>query len=136
MTRLIRIVVTVLGVAAVAWLVTMPMRRGELADKPIYADLQGIEMARRSVALSEPVFIPGKSAAGGVFGIPADEPDFPNAWIAASVAKADGSIYAVMPQPEHLHVTCNQVETVVLKAKAGESVAPSVRSFLEGHCTR
>jgi hypothetical protein len=107
---------------------------GELADKSIYADLQGIELARRSVKLSSPVFVLERSDVGGVLGFPTDDAQFPNAWIATGVAKSDGSIYAVMPRTSRIRATCSQVEAVMTEA-ASTKIADPVRNYLLNNCS-
>jgi hypothetical protein len=108
--------------------------RGELADKPIYAALQGIELARRSEKLSAPMYIFDSSDVGGVFGLLTDDVQFPNAWIAASVTKSDGSIYMVIPRAAHIRATCSQVKAVMLEA-TGQKIAEPVRKYLFKNCS-
>lgn len=123
-----------LVVALIGWALFSVLPRGELADKPIYAALQGIELARRSETLSAPVFISGSPEVGGVFGFLTDDVQFPNAWTAASVTKSDGSIYAVIPRTAHIRATCSQVKAVMMQA-AGQKVAEPVRTYLLKNCS-
>jgi hypothetical protein len=123
-----------LVVALIGWILFSVLGRGELADKPIYAALQGIELARRSEKLSAPVFILGSAEVGGVFGFLTDDVQFPNAWIAASITKSDGSIYAVIPRTAHIRATCSQVKAVMMEA-AGQKIAEPVRTYLLKNCS-
>src|SRR5271165_5436176 len=79
---------------------------GEVGEKSIYADLQGLESSRRTSALKSPTVV-YESTEGPLLGIPTDDPRFPNAWIAATMVKPDGSVYAVLPRSAQLRLSCD-----------------------------
>jgi hypothetical protein len=73
-SRKTRWVLAVVGVACVVILTAyiVFLRGGELGDKPIYADLQGLELTQRSSVLTEPtVVLQGET--GPILGIPTDD---------------------------------------------------------------
>ena len=72
----------------------------ELANKPIYADLQGIEFEHRSAKLNGPVILKGAVDVGkyDALGIPADAGAYPsvhtvpNVWIVLNTDNGNGGV--------------------------------------------
>jgi hypothetical protein len=134
-SRKTRWVLAVVGVACAVILTAyiVFLRGGELGDKPIYADLQGLELTQRSSVLTEPtVVLQGET--GPILGIPTDDARFPNAWIAATIAKSDGSVYAVMPRSAHLRLPCSQSVVLTEKVNKAARMSLAVSEYLEKNC--
>src|SRR5208283_1734559 len=90
------IALLVVAYAVVIW------HNGELGGKSTYAELQGIEVQHRSTPLTDIVALAENTEIGLVIGVPTDDQLFPNAWIAASTTKPDGSLYEVISPKAHL----------------------------------
>jgi hypothetical protein len=107
----------------------------ELADRIIDADLQSIELAHRSAPLGGPIFLlGGGGAAGDVIGVPTDSREFPNAWLAATTRRSDGSFYAVIPPGAHLRVSCAGIDRLGARAAMTRGLAAPVRDYLQKNC--
>jgi hypothetical protein len=122
------------GAIVIAAVLRLGDQSSELAGKPIYAELQSLELSHRAVKLSAPLLVRGDSSAEYALGIPTDDAQFPNAWISASRARGDGLVYAVMPGSAHLQVTCRQVDDVLRGAASSRNVLPTVAKFLRKVC--
>jgi hypothetical protein len=125
------LVVIGIAVTVIGWFLHTLRNSEELQGKPLYSDLQGIELTHRGVKLSEPVVVLGDPVTGTVIGVPTDDPRFPNAWIATSKFTSDGKPYVVISGAVKL--TCQQVDTLMSKREL-KGVAPGVRLFLAQHC--
>jgi hypothetical protein len=127
-------VAAVVVAGAILWTAySLLVLHGEVGDKPIYADLQGLELSRRSSSLNAPTVV-FDSPKHPILGIPTDDPRFPNAWIAATVAKPDGSVYAVLPRSAHLRLQCDQVSVLVEEVNKRAQMASEVRKYLNAIC--
>jgi hypothetical protein len=107
---------------------------GELGGKSTYAELQGIEVSRRSTPLTDITALTEDREIGLVIGVPTDDHMFPNAWIAASATKPDGSVYVVISQKAHLAISCGRARAF-FDDPTRVSIAPAVREHIERHCT-
>jgi hypothetical protein len=109
------------------------LRRGELGDKPINADLQAIELHHRNSALTKPVIIEDPHL-GTVIGVPTIDHHFPNFWVAASVIRSDGTPYIMGPRPDRLRISCSAVDPLLSGAELKKPPPPGIREFLRAHC--
>lgn len=107
---------------------------GEVADRAIDAELQGIELAHRSAPLRGPIFLLGGGATGDVIGVPTDSAEFPNAWLAAATRRSDGSFHAVIPEGSHLRVSCVGIERLYAQVGTTRALAEPVRDYLKKNC--
>jgi hypothetical protein len=107
---------------------------GELGGKSIYAELQGIEDQHRSVRLADIVALTGSPDIGLVLGVPTDDPMFPNAWIATSTTKPDGSLYVVKTSKAHLRLNCASAHAF-FDDPGRVSISRAVREQVERQCT-
>jgi hypothetical protein len=110
------------------------LRRSELVDRPVYSTLKTIEFEHRGAPLRSPLWLIGAMDAGDVIGLPTDDPQHPNAWIATDRTPQRG-VY-VFPSTVRLRVTCSEIDKLVSGTLALRKIAPGVRSYLDGHCTR
>lgn len=122
------VLLLVVAYAVVIW------HNGELGGKATYAELQGIEVQHRSTPLTDIVALAKNPEIGLVIGVPTDDHLFPNAWIAASTTKPDGSLYEVISPKAHLQISCPKVRAF-LSDTIGTSAARSVRDQLTRQCT-
>jgi hypothetical protein len=118
----------VVAYAVVVW------HNGELGGKSTYAELQGIEVQHRATPLTDIVALAENPEIGLVIGVPTDDHLFPNAWIAASTTKPDGSLYEVISSKAHLQISCPKVRAF-FSDPTGTSVARSVRDQVTRQCT-
>jgi len=109
-------------------------RRSQLIDRPVYSTLKSIEFEHRSAPLRSPLWLIGATDAGDVIGLPTDDPQHPNAWIATDRTPERG-VY-VFPITARPRVACAEIDRLVLGTLGLRKIAPGVRSYLEGHCTR
>jgi hypothetical protein len=126
-------VLLALGVFVASWYERY--RQGAHADEAIYGDLRSVELEHRASPLRAPLMLLGSAAAGNVIGVPTDDPQFPNAWIAATATRANGTVYVMMPKRAHVRVACARLARLLDPIGAGVPVAPHVRAYLNGACT-
>jgi hypothetical protein len=131
----VAVLACVIVIAAIAVALRFAYENSELAVKPIYAELQGIEESHRATKLFAPLYLRTDSDAGDVVGVPTDDSRFPNAWISISHAKGNGSVYAVMPSTAHVQVTCQQVDHLFKDGTPSNEVSPAVAKYFRQVCT-
>jgi hypothetical protein len=106
---------------------------GELGGKSTYAELQGIEVQHRSAPLADITALVDDPEIGLVIGVPTDDHMFPNAWIAATTTKPDGTIYEVVSTKARLRVSCARVHAF-FDDPTRASIASAVREQIERQC--
>ncbi len=125
-------VLLALGVFAASWYERY--RHDSQVDESIYGDLRSVELEHRGLPLNAPIMLLGSAAAGNVIGVPTDDPRFPNAWIAATSTRANGSVYVMMSKNAHVRIACARIARLLDPIGASASVAPRVRAYLNGAC--
>lgn len=103
---------------------------GELADKPYWAALQGVEYENRSARDASPLL---RSNIGGTgadaVGLRSQSDSYPYVWVILNETDSDGEPY-VMPRGVPIAADCHQLERQI----NGHQVEPSVRSLLFRGC--
>ena len=103
---------------------------GELADKPYWAALQGVEYENRS---AQDASLLVRSNIGGTgadaVGLRSQSASNPRVWVILNATDSDGEPY-VMPRGVPFAVDCHQLERQI----NGRRLEPSVRSLLFRGC--
>jgi hypothetical protein len=107
---------------------------GELGGKSTYAELQGIEVQHRSVPSTDITALTESPDIGLVIGVPTDDPRFPNAWIATSTTKPDGSLYMVASSKAHLRLNCASAHAFFNDPNRLQ-ISRAVREQVDRQCT-
>ena len=130
-------------IAAVAWLgwhlwlkPRMMVDKGylELAQAPIWADLQGIELQHRSDKnLRVPLLLKGAVDSGkyDVLGLAGTSQRNPYVWIVLNTDAGINGIY-VMPANEPFRLPCSYLKTL----ETSQQINSKVHVVLAAHCTR
>jgi len=103
---------------------------GELAEKPYWAALQGVEYENRSTQDASLLL---RSNIGGTgadaVGLRSQSASYPRVWVILNETDSDGEPY-VMPRGVPFAADCHQLERQIF----GRKVEPSVRSLLLHGC--
>jgi len=103
---------------------------GDLADKPYWAALQGVEYENRSTQDASLLL---RSNIGGTgadaVGLQSQSSSYPHVWVILNETDSDGEPY-VMPRGVPFAADCRQLERQI----SGRRVEPSVRSLLLRGC--
>lgn len=128
-------------IAALAWLgwhlwlkPRMMADKGylELAQAPVWADLQGIELQHRTTTnLQVPMLLKGAVDSGkyDVLGLAGTSQRNPYVWIVLNTDAGINGIYA-MPSNEDFRISCSYLKTL----ESQEVLNSKVRQVLLAHC--
>ncbi len=131
--RLLVAFLALLTAAVLFWCYRFFGPGGEVDQKSIYGQLQGIELYYRDKKIVTPFVLEAEEARPyRVAGFETDDNNGPYTWIALSLENIDNfnqGIYMVSAHAK-LMVSCSQVQALLAK----EQVSPAVSSFLKRHC--
>lgn len=106
----------------------------ELAQAPVWADLQGIELQHRSAKnLQVPMLLKGAVDSGkyDVLGLAGTSQRNPYVWIVLNADAGVNGIYA-MPANERFSLPCSYLKTL----ETSEQINSKVHVVLAAHCAR
>lgn len=111
---------------------TLISPRGELAEAPEWALLQGIELTHRTDAdTNSPTLLFNARGSGYVvLGLPSDNARFPKAWLILNDTAPLSGIYILLPH-DGIRVSCSYVSELPSKV----SIKPEVLAFLKKQCS-
>ena len=131
MIRLFRVAIMMAVLIIVAGCSCQGKGCNELANKPIYADLQGIELEHRATKLTSPILLKGAIDSGkyDALGVPSESGAYPSVWIVMNINDGSGGVLAV-PSDEKIVLACSYLD----KLETTEKLDDAVKTYLRNSC--